>query len=118
DLTAAEQLVQGEEEEVSNFLLFRFLSQRFYFRQDSIPDFCAQAVIFLPFSHNRKIALQEPERRLTGMFCQFVGYAVLFRDGWLFPTNVKDGKTQECMRLNRGHIPFDDHFAVLTLPEY
>src|SRR5437660_525713 len=52
------------------------------------------------------------------MFCKLVGDAVLFGDGWLFPTNVKDGKTQECIRLYRGHIPFDEHVAVLTLPEY
>src|SRR5258708_30325843 len=52
------------------------------------------------------------------MFCKLVGYTVLFRDGWLFPANVKNGKTQECMRLKCGHIPFDDHVAVLTFPEY
>ena len=38
---------------MSNYLLVLFLSQHFYFRQDSIPDFCTQAVIFLPFSHQR-----------------------------------------------------------------
>lgn len=76
-----------------------------------------QAVVFLSFSHHRKITLEDPQCRLPALFCQLVGNALFFCDGWFLAANVKDGKAQEGIRLTCGHLPFDDHVAVLIFPK-